>query len=264
MYVGGTRLFRSLDRGNTWSEHGLPAGAPSGEIAFASDRDGIYVQASGQCQAQQLSIWLTHDGASTWEKWPPQGIGDAGCKSRPSMVDPQHAFLVSADGAAAVTVYAGANAGQAWSASRPLPIPPGFAVTSPGDALLPGPVRGFGSTLLLDAFGQKTGSGAEFAYRSTDGGANWTYASTAPIAMRIAFVTASRWLQISSPNDLRETTDGGATWHAYTTDYQQAAGVAPQIVFGDANVGYATVRGGLQRTVDGGAHWTSLPTPGTS
>jgi photosystem II stability/assembly factor-like uncharacterized protein len=34
-------------------------------------------------------------------------------------------------------------------------------------------------------------------------------------------------------------------------------------VFGDANVGYATVRGSIQRTTDGGAHWTAIKTPGT-
>jgi len=60
-----------------------------------------------------------------------------------------------------------------------------------------------------------------------------------------------------------ETTDGGATWHAYTTDYSQAAPIAPDIVFGDAQVGYAIVRGSIQRTVDGGAHWTTIKTPGT-
>ncbi|MDP9281246.1 MAG: hypothetical protein M3P38_04030 [Chloroflexota bacterium] len=267
MFVGGTRLFRSLDRGNTWAERGLPAGARSGEVTFASDRDGLFVQTSGQCAAQQLSIWATHDGASTWELIAAQGIADARCKSRPSLIDSQHAFLVASDDTAAPgapAIYASADGGRTWTVSRALPNPTGFKITGPGDALLPGLVRGFGSTLLLDVFGQQTGAGAQFAYRSVDGGASWTYASTAPITQpRIAFVTANRWLQISSPNDSPETTDGGATWHAYTTDYQQAAGVAPQIVFGDANVGYATVRGALQRTVDGGAHWTSLRTPGT-
>jgi photosystem II stability/assembly factor-like uncharacterized protein len=183
------------------------------------------------------------------------------------MVDAQHAFLAAWDDTAAPaapTVYASADGGRAWSVSRPMPSPPGFTIAAPGDMWLPGPVRSFGSTLLIDVFGQKATGSMEFAYRSTDGGASWTYASTAPIASRIAFVTASRWLQIGPPNDSRETTDGGATWHAFTTDYQQAAGVAPQIVFGDASVGYATVRGALQRTVDGGAHWTSLRTPGTS
>src|SRR2546425_1054859 len=171
MLVGGSRLFRSLDRGVSWDERGIPAAARLGEIAFAAPGAGI--------------------------------------------------------------------------------------------VLRPGKVRGFGSTLLLDEIAQRTSGGAEFAYRSTDGGAGWTYASTAPFPMPIAFVTATRWLQIQPPGDSRETTDGGATWHAYTTDYQQAAPVAPEIVFGDANVGYATVRGALQRTVDGGAHWTQLRTPGT-
>jgi len=50
----------------------------------------------------------------------------------------------------------------------------------------------------------------------------------------------------------------------YTTDYSQAAPIAPQIVFGDAMVGYATVRGEIQRTTDGGAHWTKIKTPGTA
>jgi len=61
----------------------------------------------------------------------------------------------------------------------------------------------------------------------------------------------------------KETTDGGTTWHAFTTDYSQAAPIAPDIVFGDPLVGYATVRGAIQRTVDGGAHWTTIKTPGT-
>ena len=52
------------------------------------------------------------------------------------------------------------------------------------------------------------------------------------------------------------TTDAGASWHSFATDYVQAAGVPPQIVFGDAQTGYATVRGGIQRTSDGGVHWT--------
>ncbi|HTJ59582.1 MAG TPA: hypothetical protein VL333_00155, partial [Candidatus Saccharimonadales bacterium] len=59
------------------------------------------------------------------------------------------------------------------------------------------------------------------------------------------------------------TTDGGATWHSFTTDYQQAAPVPPVITFGDAQVGYATVRGAIQRTIDGGAHWSAIRTPGT-
>jgi hypothetical protein len=34
-------------------------------------------------------------------------------------------------------------------------------------------------------------------------------------------------------------------------------------VFADDQVGYATVRGQIQLTLDGGLHWTEIKTPGT-
>ena len=73
-------------------------------------------------------------------------------------------------------------------------------------------------------------------------------------------MTASRWIELISPSQSSETTDGGQSWHTLNTDYSQAAPVAPQIVFADANVGYATVRGEIQRTLDGSAHWEMIKT----
>jgi photosystem II stability/assembly factor-like uncharacterized protein len=79
----------------------------------------------------------------------------------------------------------------------------------------------------------------------------------------VAFVTADRWIELGPPQDQMETLDAGASWGAFTTDYTQAAPVSPVVTFADASVGYATVRGSIQRTVDGGARWTQLRTPGT-
>jgi hypothetical protein len=45
------------------------------------------------------------------------------------------------------------------------------------------------------------------------------------------------------------------------SDYSQAAAIPPVVIFADPMVGYATVRGSIQRTGDGGAHWTLLRTP---
>ena len=106
--------------------------------------------------------------------------------------------------------------------------------------------------VLLEARGY--GQLQRYVFLSTDGGASWTYVST---------VTTSRWIQLNPPGQSMETSDGGASWHPYTTDYGQAAAVGPDIVFGDASVGYATVRGAIQRTTDGGAHWTQIKAPGT-
>ena len=59
------------------------------------------------------------------------------------------------------------------------------------------------------------------------------------------------------------TTGPDAVWHTYATDYQQGAvPVSPNVVFASASVGYAAVRFSLQRTVDGGEHWTALRMPG--
>lgn len=263
MLVGGTRLFRSADRGTSWIERSIPAAARFGELAFANDRDGLMISPGSPCEAQHLSMWATHDGASTWEQITPQGIAAAGCKIAPSLVDAQHAFLATWAQNMVPAVYSSGDGGLTWSLSRPLPDPPGFPTADANVTLRPGAVHAFGSLLLLEMNGQKTSGGAQFAYRSTDGGASWTYASTAPIQMPIAFVSATRWLEVDFASDGQETTDGGASWHTYPTNYRQAGGGPPQIVFGDANVGYATTRGELQRTVDGGASWITLRTPGT-
>ena len=118
----------------------------------------------------------------------------------------------------------------------------------------------------MDAVGLGLASGqaTRYVFRSTDSGASWTYASTAPISeATVSYLTAARWVQIGPPGGSKQTLDGGAVWQSYTTDYSQAAPIAPDVVFGDATVGYATVRGAIQRTTDGGAHWTTIKTPGT-
>ena len=107
---------------------------------------------------------------------------------------------------------------------------------------------------------QRSGSTDRYVFRSTDGGATWTYVTTGSVS---AFVTASRWVWLSNSGEAIETTDAGATWHKYITNYAEAAPIAADFVFGDSLVGYATVRGGISRTVDGGLHWTRIESPGT-
>ena len=262
--VGGTRLFRSSDRGVNWQERGIPSVDRIGDIVFVSDREGwLQSPASPEppCQRQAVAIYHSADGAATWERAYQSDVADTMCKGGLSFADAQRGFLSLSAPNSNPIVSRTADGGRTWTRSTPLPNPPGSSAASAVTGT--GRVKSFGSTVLVSAFGAAGGTPV-YAFRSTDGGATWSYSSTGPQQqIEIVFLSATRWLQVFLPNQSSETTDGGATWHAFTTDYSQAAPVSPQIVFGDANVGYATVRGSIQRTTDGGAHWTGIKTPGT-
>ena len=266
--VGGTRLFRSSDRGATWEERGVPVGIPIGDIAMINALQG-WLSSPGspatQCQAQAVGIYQTSDAAATWPRvYQSDVASDTLCKGGLFFADVQRGFLTLTSPNSTVAIQRTIDGGRTWTRSQPLPDPPGFTSATAGSTLAAGRVKAVGTTLFVSAIASGSGSSKAHAYRSTDGGATWVYASTASQQnVEIAFVSTTRWVQIGPPGQSSETTDAGATWHAFTTDYQQAAPVNPQIVFGDANVGYATVRGQIQRTVDGGAHWTALKTPGT-
>lgn len=246
-------------------ERTIPPGLGANlEVSFADDTNGLVLSAGSEanCQSQVASLWQTADGAASWQKLTPTGIADALCKRGLTSADATHSLFTAWSQNAAPVIYRSADAGRAWTASHPLPDPPGFTTQGGGIVLIPGRPRAFGSVVLLPAGDGRQQAG--YVFRSTDGGATWTYASTTTFEGGIAFVTPSRWLQLIAPGYSKETTDSGASWHASSSDYGQAAPTAPEVVFGDATVGYATVRGGIQRTIDGGAHWTPLKTPGTA
>jgi photosystem II stability/assembly factor-like uncharacterized protein len=182
------------------------------------------------------------------------------CKSGLTAADPTHAFFAASKAGSAPLVYRTADAGATWTPSTPLAVPPNVASQGATFVVITGRPRAFGSIVLIDGGG---GQQTKDVFRSTDGGATFTYASTAPTFDPVAYVTAARWLQLVPPGQSKHTLDGGAVWQSYTTDYSQAAPIGPDVVFGDGMVGYATVRGSIQRTTDGGAHWTAIKTPGT-
>ena len=257
VFINGDHLFRSTDRGDTWTERTLPAAnVPNGRIAFVSAQDGWMLAAGSpatQCSGQAVTLWRTSDGAATWTRVNATGIDAAQCKDSIGFVDTQRGYIGAWDPNTQPKIYRTTDGGTTWSSST-LPNPP---------AQRPAAFADFGTVVLTSA--ESGGSPTRyFALRSSDRGATWSTASGGPVeAMPIVLVSATRWLQIFLPDQSQETTDGGASWHSFTTDYSQAAPVAPQIVFGDANNGYATVRGSIKRTTDGGAHWAAIKTPGT-
>jgi photosystem II stability/assembly factor-like uncharacterized protein len=264
-YVGSSRLFRSTDRGTTWEERTPPPSLINGSIAFASAREGWALSAGSPatgCMAEGFEVWHTADAAATWESVYKDALMSAGCKTAIAFVDAQHGYIAASTRDTGSWVLRTTDGGRSWSASTKLD---GGPASAPVATYLnrPGRVADFGDVLLVVASSSSPDVGTRTVFRSADRGATWSYATSAPLSYAdLVFITPTRWLQLV-PQDARETTDGGRTWHDYTTDYQQAAPVAPAVTYGDANTGYATVRGGIQRTTDGGAHWSPIRTPGT-
>lgn len=235
-------------------------------MSFSSEREGwgtVFFQPGSQCTFEEIELHRTIDGAATWEtltweKLAAAGIADFQCKGGAVFADDQRGILVANDNNGLPTVYRTADGGRSWRGTR-LTDPPGFKTQGGGVHLTPGRPRWFGATVLMPVSGYVSGTVNSYMYRSRDSGATWSYVDDIPIS-GVAFVTETRWLRFVFP--MEETTDSGATWHSFASDYSQAAGVVPYAVFADASVGYATVRGSIQRTVDGGAHWTAITTPG--
>jgi len=254
--VGGVRLFVSADRGQTWQERAMPkapAGSEATEISFVDDADGWL----STCANTTTLLWKTTDGARSWHTvsspFPPDQ-----CMSGLSFIDESHGFIAARFASSSPAVYRTDDGGATWGGA-PVPAPPGFQPGT-GSSFWLVSIRGFGS---VDLAAFASDSGSLYVYRSTNLGASWTYLTSIPNAIAsIGLVTPSRWVQVIAPGLSRETTDSGKTWHAYASDYSQAAPIAPQVVFADASVGYATVRGAIQRTIDGGLHWTPIQTPG--
>ena len=248
-------------------ERPVPARPLNGLVTFIDDHEGWFVSlatSATQCATQLLTITHTVDGGTTWQTVTPTGIAQAQCKENLVFTDAEHGFLSAWDPNGAPVIYRSGDGARTWSASKPLPDPPGFTTTNAGRTLRAGVVRAFGQALLVEAAGQTADGQRRYVFISGDGGTSWRFVADVPDPdAQVVFATGSRWFQLSAGATPKETTDSGASWHAFTTNYTQAAPIAPAVVFGDEQTGYATVRGTIQRTVDGGAHWTSIRTPGT-
>ena len=269
-FVLNEYLYRSTDRGATWEQRPMPQQRYGGvrflEISFVSSQEGWLTMSGSGPGPNVYAAWILHtsDAGITWQLLTPTGVGDFKGRNGLSFIDSNRGFLDAWDPNQAAVIYRTTDGGQTWMASQHLPDPPSFKTVCVGCGLPEaGPVRAFGSTLVVSAW-QPSDPATQYVFRSIDGGATWTYAASPPRqGGNVDFVTSSRWLDLIGPGQSKETTDAGATWHAFASDYSQAAPVAADFVFADSQVGYGTVRGEISRTVDGGLHWVQIKSPGT-
>jgi hypothetical protein len=244
------------------------------ELLFIDAQQGWYL-AQGPpdigCNARQ--IWHTADGGATWlkvsvEAWmPPYAWADYPdylCREGLSFIDAQHGFVSAWEVNRRPTIYRTADGGKTWSGFT-LPDPPDFQTTdgTPGHYLRIRLVKRFGNTLYVMAWGTQPGPQfRQYMFRSTDGGVTWSWLMKIP-SVYVVMVTESRWLLLLAPGQSMESTNWGQQWHPYASDFiTDAPPGGPHLVFADSQVGYAEGNGALQRTVDGGLHWTRIAAPG--
>lgn len=264
--VADQALFLSTDHGTTWQKRSLPAqvGLPP-SISFVNDREGWLLSASSpetQCEAQLAELWHTTDGAQTWKDLG-ERIDKTQCKDGIWFLDSRHGFVTASDTNQRPTVYRTEDGGETWAFST-VPDNPLFTTASGGFTLHVNWIKSFGQTIYLEASGSQDDASwhdRDFIYTSSDGGATWQWKQK--LASRdTVMVTESRWLQFTP--DIMESVNGGQAFGLYQTDFTPLSPVlgGTRVTFADATVGYATGRGSMERTVDGGAHWKIVPTPG--
>lgn len=250
-------LYRSTDQGATWAQSSIP-GQPGVRpvVSFIDDHEG-WLLAPGspttQCDEANASVWHTTDAGKTWQQLPARGIVPAQCKNGIWFADAEHGLVSAWDDNHAATIYRTSDGGATWSAASLLPNPPNFQSASGGVGWQVTWMKLFGSDAFLAA------NGTPYIFESTDAGASWSWVTKTPTAS-VVVVTESRWLDFSDPRNPTVSVNGGQAFQPFTTDLK-SDGDESRFVFADANVGYASGNGLLQRTTDGGVHWTRIASP---
>ena len=252
-------LYRSLDQASTWERRGVPDTlGVRPVVSFIDDRQG-WLLAPGspttQCQEAPAEVWHTSDAGATWQRLAAGGIASAQCKNGIWFIDAEHGLISAWDDMHAATVYRTADGGVTWSAASLLPNPPNYQSSTGGAGWQVVWTRSFGAESFLAA------NGTPYIFKSTDGGATWAWVTKTPTPA-IALVSEVRWLDFSAPGQPMESANGGQAFQPYASDFLAGDTSGARFVFADANTGYAVAEGVLQRTTDGGAHWTRFAPPG--
>lgn|GEM_PF-2564261 len=221
---------RSLDAGATWT---LMSGYPSCPVMYGMDfRDSTV----GLCGGERVSgsdsgpgIFKTSDAGMTWVRKFSQSANDV------LWLDNTTALAT-----VGINIYRSTDSGETWS------LISGAIFTGLDEmTLLPG-----GTIVGVSSLGD--------AWRSTDGGLNWTLTMEGPGALpaswNVSFYDDFKGTIVGQGGYIFNSTDGGVTWTALNSGI---GGVEyGDLEMFDDNTGLAVgTVGYFGRTTNGGAHW---------
>ena len=243
-------VLHTTDGGGMWQQVGVGdlAGNSLQAVDFVSAQEGWILGLGG------VAVHTTNGGAS----WSAQTV-DAGAADDAwyglDMADADHGVAVGSQsgGFLIVPLISRTTDGETWQ-----------PVTNPG--------AGGGEPLhevrMIDAQrGVAVGSGATVVY-TANGGEDWTRFGNLPLAVKAALtdfwglsvVDARHWWVSGLDGMVVSTADAGATWHEQTlplpSGTHQWDSYVYDIEFTDLANGWATARGAVYHTTDGGVTWT--------
>ena len=247
-------VLHTLNGGATWDQVGVGglAGGSLQAVDFVSAQEGWILGDDG------VALHTTTGGAS----WSPQTV-DGGATSDAwyglDMADADHGVAVG------------------WGSGGFLTVPM-ISYTIDGSTWQPAGTPGAGGGEQLHAVGMAdalrgvaVGSNATVIHTS-DGGDTWTRFTNLPQAIKdapadlwgLSVVDAKHWWVSGSGGMVVRTADGGATWQEQPLPLppgtEEWVTYVYQIRFADLKNGWATVRGAVYHTTNGGTTWTAQRT----
>lgn len=239
VYAGtGAGVFKSLDRGATWSpvSHGLGDAAVS---ALAVDpRDGDVVFA-----ATLRGVWKTSDGGAHWSQagaGGPAGALVTALALDASNPETLYAGIAPRSFAEKVTLFRSADGGASWSplalSSEPEAQPAILAVAASGPVVF----AGTNTTLGL--------------LRSLDGGSSWQRAASVSGGVRVVLLRRKQ-VWVGTSQGVFRSFDGGASFVRASTGLGDIDVKALAFDTTDPRLVLAGGTGGVYKSSDRGNHW---------
>lgn len=228
--ASATKVYRSVNRGQTWQALNTPSNIQIQSIEFVNSNVGFIGKST-------TSILKTTDGGQTWQETATtnnSGLSFLSIK-----------FLNTSTGYASRefnTILKTTNGGTTWTTTGANITTGIYSMSFPNDTI-----------------GYLVGDNGAM-YRTRNAGATWTFIS--PLAglifnmqlYSVYFISADTGFAVGYRGRILKTVDGGNSWQSPSFSYYDVASIA----FPDAGKGYALTNGNLYKTADTAKTWNPV------